>query len=276
MSTTPHSGTESELQRAKSEAKELASSAAEEAKRRGRDAADRAKEEAADRAEQFASTLESTAEELETTDGGEMLSGYGRSMAELMRRLAGGLREHEIEEFAGQLATFARRNPASFLAGSVAIGFGVSRFLKATSERPHDEYGYDDEDDEYLLAHDDDFDRDDTYSAGSYGAADSGMSTTPSPSPSAEGSTRSGGTWPEDRGRERPGAASPSTHWTPAAGNGATSAGAPGHSTLSSSSGHSSVTRTEGTTASPRSSSTDGTGTRTDSKTHDEIRRNEP
>src|SRR5690606_15421459 len=152
MSTTPHSGSDREIQqeleRAKSEASHLASSTMDTAKQRGREAVDRAKDKAADRAEDFASAVETTAEDLETSEGGEMLSGYGRSMAELMRRFAGGLRENEIEEFAGQLADFARRNPASFLAGSVAIGFGVSRFLKATSTRSLEQYGYDDEEED--------------------------------------------------------------------------------------------------------------------------------
>src|SRR5690606_7970251 len=120
MSTTPHSGSDREIQReleqAKSEASQLASDAAEAAKRRGQQTIDRAKTKAADRAEEFASALETSADDLDASEAGEMLSGYGRSMAELMRRFAGGLRENEIEDFAGQLAGFARRNPASFLA----------------------------------------------------------------------------------------------------------------------------------------------------------------
>ena len=213
MSTTPHSGSDREIQqeleRANSEASELASSAADAAKRRGQDYADRVKDSAAEQADELASAIESTADDLETSDGGEMIAGYGRSLAELMRRFAGGLREHEIEEFAGELATFARRNPASFLAGSVALGFGVSRFLKATSTRSVEAYGYDDED-EYLL---DELDEDE-YEI-ELDDSDEPMSSD-SRYASAEG-TELGGedTWPEDRGRERPGAASPTEHWSP-------------------------------------------------------------
>lgn len=208
MSTTPHSGSDREIQqeleRAKSEASQLASSAAQAAKQRGQEAADRMKDTAAERADEFASALESTAEDLETSDGGEMIAGYGRSLAELMRRFAGGLREHEIEEFASQLATFARRNPASFLAGSVALGFGMSRFLKATSTRSLESYGYDD-DDEYLFDEEDEFeveldDADDMTSDPRYASGESESGTD---------------TWPEDRGRERPGSASPTDHWSP-------------------------------------------------------------
>jgi hypothetical protein len=48
-----------------------------------------------------------------------------------MRQLAGGLRERDVEEFARELAALARRNPGVFLAGSVALGFGIARFFKA-------------------------------------------------------------------------------------------------------------------------------------------------
>lgn len=275
MSTTPHSGTDREIQqeleRAKSEASQLASSAAETAKRRGQEAADRIKDRAADSAEDFASALESTADDLENTESGEMISGYGRSMAELMRRFAGGLREHEIEEFAGQLASFARRNPASFLAGSVALGFGVSRFLKATSTRSLEEYGYDDEDDEYLLDDEDDFEFDETgtvtsadpryasasddeATASEYESSGYGSSST---SYGAGGGDNGAGAWPEDRGRERPGAASSGDHWSPAIPDDEPSRSA-------------SAPDAESSERTDRSDAPD-TGTRSD-----EIRRNEP
>lgn len=193
-----------EVRRAKSEAGELAKSAAETARERGRETLEGAKERAAEQAQGVASALEATADDLEAGDGNEALSGYTRSMASIMKRFAGGLRERDIEEFAGELASFARRNPASFLAGSVALGFGVSRFLKATSQRSREEYGYD-EDEEYLLEADEEG-FDDTLQSGS--ASDEGVA----------GETFSGeqGRWPEDRGSERPGAGASTQHWSPA------------------------------------------------------------
>jgi hypothetical protein len=50
-----------------------------------------------------------------------------------MRQLSGGLRERDVDEFARELGALARRNPGMFLAGSVALGFGVARFFKARS-----------------------------------------------------------------------------------------------------------------------------------------------
>jgi hypothetical protein len=52
-----------------------------------------------------------------------------------MRQLAGGLRERDVEQFAIELGSLARRNPGVFLAGSVALGFGVARFFKASAPR---------------------------------------------------------------------------------------------------------------------------------------------
>ncbi len=52
-------------------------------------------------------------------------------MANVMRQLAGGLRERDVEAFAHELGALARRNPGVFLAGSVALGFGMARFFKA-------------------------------------------------------------------------------------------------------------------------------------------------
>jgi hypothetical protein len=97
---------------------------------RGVEEIEGAKGRLAEGAERVAAAVEHTADELEG-DGDEAVSGFGRSVASLMRQLAGGLRERDVEQFAGELATLARRNPGVFLAGSVAVGFGVARFFKA-------------------------------------------------------------------------------------------------------------------------------------------------
>jgi hypothetical protein len=97
---------------------------------RGREQLENAKGQLAEGAERVAAAVERTAEELEG-DGEGAISGFGRSVASLTRQLAGGLRERDIEEFARELATLARRNPGVFLAGSVALGFGIARFFKA-------------------------------------------------------------------------------------------------------------------------------------------------
>ena len=97
---------------------------------RGLEKMEGAKGQLAEGAERVAAAVERTADELEG-DGDNAISGFGRSVASVMRQLAGGLRERDIEEFARELAALARRNPGVFLAGSVALGFGIARFFKA-------------------------------------------------------------------------------------------------------------------------------------------------
>jgi hypothetical protein len=96
----------------------------------------------AEGAERVAAAVDRTADELEG-DGDDAISGFGRSLASVMRQLAGGLRERDIERFAGELGLLARRNPGVFLAGSVALGFGVARFFKARAPQSRSRYDYD-------------------------------------------------------------------------------------------------------------------------------------
>lgn len=110
------------------------------ARDRGMEQLEGAKGQLAEGAERMAAAVERTADELEG-EGDEAISGYGHSLANLMRQLAGGLRERDIEQFAGELGALARRNPGMFLAGSVAIGFGVARFFKARSTPLGHDYG---------------------------------------------------------------------------------------------------------------------------------------
>jgi hypothetical protein len=97
---------------------------------RGMEQIQGAKGQLAEGAERVADAVERTADNLEG-DGDNAISGFGRSVASLMRQLAGGLREADVAEFADELAQLARRNPGVFLAGSVALGFGIARVFKA-------------------------------------------------------------------------------------------------------------------------------------------------
>jgi len=101
---------------------------------RGMEQLEGAKGQLAEGAERVAAAVDRTADELDG-DGDSALSGFGHSVASLMRQLAGGLRERDIEEFSRELAALARRNPGVFLAGSVALGFGIARFFKAHAPR---------------------------------------------------------------------------------------------------------------------------------------------
>ncbi len=85
---------------------------------------------AAEQIEALAQGAKSFVSELEDKDTLGM-SDYLTDMAESMTGLAGNLRGKSAEQLLHDAADLARRNPALFIAGSVAIGFGLSRFLKA-------------------------------------------------------------------------------------------------------------------------------------------------
>jgi hypothetical protein len=144
MSDATSAQTRQELQRDLEQAKRTSAELAEVARERGREQLEGAKREMADRADRLADVVESTADQLEQT-GGEAIAGYGRSLGTVMRQLAGGLRERDVDEFVRELSSFARQHPGAFLAGSVALGFGISRFFKASTQRSHDDRYYDDE-----------------------------------------------------------------------------------------------------------------------------------
>ena len=113
------------------------------ARDRGLEQLEGAKAQLAEGAERVAAAVERTADELEG-EGDGTLSGFGQSMASVMRQLAGGLRERDVEAFARELGAFARHKPGVFLAGSVALGFGVARFFKAHAPSTSRDYGWQD------------------------------------------------------------------------------------------------------------------------------------
>lgn len=85
---------------------------------------------AADQIEALAQGAKSFVSELEDKDALGM-SDYLTDIAESMTGLAGNLRGKSAEELLHDAADLARSNPGLFIAGSIALGFGLSRFLKA-------------------------------------------------------------------------------------------------------------------------------------------------
>jgi hypothetical protein len=85
---------------------------------------------AADQIEALAQGTKSFVSKLEDKDTLGM-SDYLNDMAESMSGLAGNLRGKSAEQLLHDGAELARSNPALFIAGSIALGFGLSRFLKA-------------------------------------------------------------------------------------------------------------------------------------------------
>ena len=85
---------------------------------------------AADQIEALARGAQSVVSEIRTNDTFGM-SDYLANMADSMSSLAGKLRSKSAEELLHDGADLARDNPGLFIVGSIAVGFGLSRFLKA-------------------------------------------------------------------------------------------------------------------------------------------------
>ncbi|MDB6048750.1 MAG: Uncharacterized protein JWR17_1496 [Pseudomonas sp.] len=87
---------------------------------------------AADQIDNLAQTAKSAAEQFQEKDT-LGLSHYVTDVAQGMTNLADNLRGKSADELLRQAGQLARENPTLFLTGSIALGFGLSRFLKASS-----------------------------------------------------------------------------------------------------------------------------------------------
>ncbi|MBB3241982.1 hypothetical protein FHW68_003519 [Pseudomonas sp. Tn43] len=100
---------------------------------------------AADQIEALARGAQSVVSEIRTNDTFGM-SDYLANMADSMSSLAGKLRSKSAEELLHDGADLARDNPGLFIVGSIAVGFGLSRFLKAgTAASPTTDHEFTDQ-----------------------------------------------------------------------------------------------------------------------------------
>jgi hypothetical protein len=99
----------------------------------GRRTLEQRKRSAAARVDEFAQAIGRT---------GAQFSDNEPTIAELANRLAGTvgnlatrLRDGSIDDLVGDAREFAHRNPGLFIAGGVAAGFLLARFVKASARR---------------------------------------------------------------------------------------------------------------------------------------------
>ena len=121
--------TQSEGGTLKSKATELA----QEAKQSGQKQLDTAKKAAVDQAQKVAGVIEQASAELGRHDQ-QTLARYTGEFANSIKTLADTLNTRSIDELGTDALSLARKNPTLFLLGSVAMGFALSRFVKASSE----------------------------------------------------------------------------------------------------------------------------------------------
>jgi hypothetical protein len=120
--------------------KSKATEVTQEVKQRGKKQLDTTKRAAADQAQQVAGVIEQASEQLGRAHQ-QSLARYTGEFATSIKSLADNLNNRSIDELGSDAVRLARQNPTLFLLGSVAIGFALSRFVKASTVRPEDETG---------------------------------------------------------------------------------------------------------------------------------------
>jgi hypothetical protein len=90
------------------------------------------RDSAAEQIENLAKTASAAAEELQDKDT-LGISHYISDIAESLSGFASSMRGKSAEQMLQQAGQLARENPALFVTGSIAVGFGLSRFLRASS-----------------------------------------------------------------------------------------------------------------------------------------------
>lgn len=83
-----------------------------------------------------ARALDEAASSLSSQDQ-ESLARVTSSLAEQLSRLAQSLEQRNVDELSRDARRLAREHPGLFVAGGVALGLAMSRFFKASGERPH-------------------------------------------------------------------------------------------------------------------------------------------
>jgi hypothetical protein len=61
------------------------------------------------------------------------LSRAAAALSERVRAFSGYLEDRSLEDLVSDARALAQRNPGLFVAGGVALGFALSRFLKASA-----------------------------------------------------------------------------------------------------------------------------------------------
>jgi hypothetical protein len=121
-------------------AKTKASETIEEAERRGKSNVAAQKDRAAEQAGKLSNVLGQASEKLRE-QGEPSLARYTEQIASSINGLAERFRERSVDELLRDTRDLARREPTLFLAGSVAVGFAISRFFKASSTAADREQG---------------------------------------------------------------------------------------------------------------------------------------
>jgi hypothetical protein len=119
-------------QQAAGRARAQASRTADEAQEHAKAFLSEQKEAAAEHIDGVVKVLHDAVDQLRQRSPGAVTDYAERAVGGL-DSVAHALREQDMRALVGQVEDFARRQPVLFLAGSVAVGFALARFLKSSS-----------------------------------------------------------------------------------------------------------------------------------------------
>lgn len=81
----------------------------------------------------FANALRQTGQNLREQDEGAQFAGYAESIANQLENLTQGVQSGNMNRILAEAEEFARREPAIFVGGALAVGLALARFLKSTA-----------------------------------------------------------------------------------------------------------------------------------------------
>ena len=94
-------------------------------------------------ADALSDAIDAAASNLDDQDR-EGLARYARELSSNLATAAGQIEGRSVDELANDAKRLARNNPALFMLGSIAVGFGLSRFFKAsTTHEQHEQHEHD-------------------------------------------------------------------------------------------------------------------------------------
>lgn len=117
----------------KQELKQKARRTADRARGQVRSAADSGRSQLATQISGIGRALRDAGDKLREDEQGEKASQYTEMLADRADQISRFLEEHDASEIYGEVENVARKSPALFLGGCLAIGFALGRFLKAGS-----------------------------------------------------------------------------------------------------------------------------------------------
>ena len=96
--------------------------------------AEAGKEKAAGKLNDLSEAIDQVADSISENDKLGLAS-YVRSTSSQLASLASMLQERSMDELAIEAKELARKRPTAFMLGSVMLGFGLSRFIKASIDQ---------------------------------------------------------------------------------------------------------------------------------------------